>query len=1008
MKRVSAVRSLLRICLLAGVLALITAANPPGAIGQSYSKLQVLLPGETEAPGTATGKLGVPHDQVVEVPFQVRIRACDSDWNTVTSITHGIELTSSNENATITGPTVLVDGVGVWTVTLNASGSWTVSASDITDTTIPQATSAYVTALQLQGFEFSRINQKNQYAGIPMTMTVEAVDPSGNRVTGFSGSVALVQLTSYGEGRIVPAQVTLSNGSWTGELTNYRADETAINRGNVNIYAYLPVDPTRNGTSDPFTVHPGPFSQLQIVVPGQTAAPGSESGLLGNPASQSAGDAFTVSVYSTDAYWNPLPSLDSVRIISSDAAASTPVNATLDNGFAQATVSLGTVGTQTLTVTDLTNGAIQGMTTAGIPVIPASVHHFVIEPVASPQQAGVPVSVLIRATDSTDNTIPSYNGDAVLTANTGAGSISPDQIAFSDGLWAGEITFRGAGGAVSLSCSDYSSPPHTGTSDPFEVLPGPYAGLQVLLPGQTAQGGTADGHVGNPNDQNAGTAFDIRVRAVDEFWNRVPGINNQLSLSSTDEYAAFPETPALNNGEITLPVTLFKNGLQTISAADLDSTGIESHPSSEVNVLAGQYTRLLILAPGQELAPGSEDLRAGVATDQSISFAFTVTVYATDQWGNPAPGITDLVHITSTDPFAELPPDAALVDGVGQFVMRLSTGGFQQITATNVTNPSILSSSTEVRAISSGLHLEAEVSPTQVQAGEAFSLTVMVTNDAGAVIQEINTFVNVEVLNASTRDPGRGELLNTRFQLLQGQRTISQTYTAAESIILQITDEAGNAPAVTEVVTIVPGTPTTIELASNPPWVRGNKHATVTARLVDAYGNGVPAQPMSFAVLEGAGEVTPLDEQTDAVGVARADFLAPRVPETGRIEASSGTVRAELEIETALVDPTAGGGLVTNYPNPFHPGESPTTIAYKLDDNARVRLRIFTLSGALVLEQEIPSGSVGAQAGLNQFVWDGKNGDGKVVSSGGYLLLIEASGEGETLHTMRRKIGVVR
>ena len=54
-------------------------------------------------------------------------------------------------------------------------------------------------------------------------------------------------------------------------------------------------------------------------------------------------------------------------------------------------------------------------------------------------------------------------------------------------------------------------------------------------------------------------------------------------------------------------------------------------------------------------------------------------------------------------------------------------------------------------------------------------------------------------------------------------------------------------------------------------------------------------------------------------------------------------------VEADRVHPNAGGGHVTNYPNPFHPGEAPTTIAYKLDDNASVRMRIFTLAGRLVL-----------------------------------------------------------
>ena len=34
--------------------------------------------------------------------------------------------------------------------------------------------------------------------------------------------------------------------------------------------------------------------------------------------------------------------------------------------------------------------------------------------------------------------------------------------------------------------------------------------------------------------------------------------------------------------------------------------------------------------------------------------------------------------------------------------------------------------------------------------------------------------------------------------------------------------------------------------------------------------------------------------------------------------------------------------------------------------------------------------------------------DGTIVASGGYIVFIRADGNGETLHEMRRKVGVVR
>ncbi len=979
-----------------------------GALAGPYSQLQILLPGESAAPGTLTGKVGSPNPQTVGTPFQVTVRACDATWNRVTTVGNLVALGSSDASALLPPPTSLVSGEAVLSVTFNAAGSFTISADDQSDPTIPEARSSTVSALALHGFEFSRINQKNQYAGAAMQISVTAVDAAGRTVAGFSGPVLLREMTSFGEGRIAPAIVNFSSGTWSGPVTLYRADETSINRGNVNILASLENDPSRNGTSDPFTVHPGPFSRVQIVVPGQSPLPGSVDGVTGTPATQAAGHAFSVNVYATDPYWNPLPSADQVRVTSSDNAANTPVSGALVNGYRAFSISLGTVGTQTLTVTDQTNGSIDGMTSAGIQVIPSSAQQFVFDTISSPVNAGSPVTVRIRAADQSGNTIPDFSGSAILTANTGPGSISPEAIDFTNGIWTGDVTFRGAGGAVALSCSDYATPPHIGTSNSIQVLPGPFAGLQVLLPGQVPQGGTDLGYEGSPDDQNAGTSFQATVRAVDAYWNVVPGINDRIAITSTDPFADVPADTILANGQLILPGTLYKAGYQSLTATDLDNPDITGHTSSQVLVLSGSYARILILAPGEEIAAGTPTGRTGNATDQSINFAFTVNVYATDGWWNPVTGVSDVIHISSTDPMAQLPPDTPLQDGQAQMVIRLATGGYQQLTASNVTQPSMPTSTSQVRAITSGFHLQAEVYPLNVAAGAPFTLTVKVTNDAGSVIQEINSFVTVEAQNASTQEPGRGTLAVTQFQLLQGQRSVSETYTFAEPIILIAHDDAGNAPAASEVVTVTPGAPATIRLASNPTWLRGNTHARVSARVVDAYENGVPDTRVNFALLAGSGILSPVNPTTDGTGTATADYLSPRNPEKAQIQATASGLSARITIETAFVDPNAKGGTLTNYPNPFHPNEAPTTIAYVLADNANVTMKLYTLSGDPVLSRSFPASSPGGRVGLNEYVWDGRNGDGRLVASGGYVLVVTAEGRGETLHVMRHKIGVVR
>ena len=990
---------------LALLLAVLLNAAP--AIAGPFSRLQVLLPGETAAPGTASGKSGTPSPQTAGVPFSITVNACDSNWDIVPTITHTIRILSSDASASLPASAQLVAGTRTFMVILNAGGGFTVQAHDQSDVTIPDGISSSVLNIVLQSLEFANIS-RNQTAGVAFAVTVTAKDPNGDVVSGFSGTVNLRELTSFGTGRISPTSVTMSSGQWSGSVTVYRADETASGTGNAFVAAEVQGHPSQSGTSNGFVVHPGTFRRLQIVMPGESPLPGSVSGISGIPASQAAGRSFTVNVYATDDYWNQVPSNDAVRLASSTDPADTPVNSTLSAGFKQVSFTFMTVGSQTLTVTDQTNPSMTSMTSAAVQVVPDAADNFAIAAITSPQVAGIPFTVTIRAVDASGNTVFDYAGDAVLGANTGSGTSTPTLITFSAGVWSGPVTLFSAGSSVRLTCTDFSSPPRTGTSVNITVNPATVAKLQVLLPGEVAKPGTADGKDGTPNNQMAGTPFPITVRAVDAYWNVVSGIGDHVALTSTDEFAGIPAETTLVSGQIVFPGILYKSGAQSITAHDADNGSITDYTSADVTIVGGTFSRVLVLAPGESPAPGTATGRTGAALDQSINYAFTLTVLATDQWWNPVTGPSDVVHIDCDDPLAQVPPDQAMVNGRAEMPLRLATGGFQHATVSDVTNSTKTGSTTQVRAISSGLHLVASVSPSTVRAGDLFTLTVKVTNDAGAVISEINSMVTVEVMNNNTQAPGRGILSTPQFQLLGGQRSISQTYTASEPIVLVAHDDAGNAPATSNPITITAGPPTAVRLASNPSWVGGNKHATLTARVVDTYENGVPDQPVTFALLSGNGTVTPADSSTDANGDARADFLAPRQQEVNRIRATSGPFTQDLDLEVAFVDPSAKGGYVSNYPNPFHPPEEPTTLAYKLDDLASVTVRIFTSTGELVRRFDIARGAPGGMPGLNQLTWDGTNGAGKVVASGGYHVLIEAHGQGETLHVIRRKIAVVR
>jgi uncharacterized protein (TIGR02597 family) len=216
----------------------------PGA----FAQLQVLMPGETAAAGTTTGKSGSVTAQTAGTAFDITVNAVDANWN-LSSASDTVHLVSTDPNAMVAGDAALSGGIGTFSVTLNTSGSWTVTASDVTNSGITPNTGSTV------------------------------------------------------------------------------------------------------------TVNAGAFTQLQLLVPGETAAPGSPTGKTGTPNAVTTGTAFSVTVNAVDANWNLVNTIThTVAITTSDGNATPPPNHALSFGTYDFSVTLKTAGSATVTATDVTDG----------------------------------------------------------------------------------------------------------------------------------------------------------------------------------------------------------------------------------------------------------------------------------------------------------------------------------------------------------------------------------------------------------------------------------------------------------------------------------------------------------------------------------------------------------------------------------------------------------------------------------------------------------------------------
>jgi len=117
-------------------------------IKRTFTQLQVLLPGETNAPDTQTGKMGTPDPVSLSANsgfVTVTINACDSTWHIVNVSGDTIHLTTTDGTAVTPLDAPLSNGTLQQTLQFGSQGTFTVTASDLTNTNILSNTSSSVT-----------------------------------------------------------------------------------------------------------------------------------------------------------------------------------------------------------------------------------------------------------------------------------------------------------------------------------------------------------------------------------------------------------------------------------------------------------------------------------------------------------------------------------------------------------------------------------------------------------------------------------------------------------------------------------------------------------------------------------------------------------------------------------------------------------------------------------------------------------------------------------------------
>jgi len=418
---------------------------------------------------------GYPNPTTAGVANSFTVTARDAFSNMATGYVGTVAFTSSDASAVLPGNytfTTADAGAHTFTAALKTSGTKTITA---TDTGTPSVTGTQSGILVVPAAAASLVVSgypSPASSGSANNFSVTAKDAFANTATGYVGTVTF---TTSDSNWTVPANYTFT-GADAGAHTFSATLRTV---GTRSLTATDTGTPSITGTQSGITVTAGSFAKLQLLVPGESAVPGTPNGKTGTPNAQTAGAAFNVTVNAVDANWNLISTNDTVRITSTDANAALPANAALAAGTQTFSVTLKTAGSPTLTASNVTHSTITPNTSPGIPVNAAGfvkLQLLVPGESASPgsptgktgtpsaQSAFTSFNVVVNAVDTNWNIVNSATDLIDITSSDPAATLPADANLVS-GTNLVQVTLNTVGTAT-ITASDVSNGSRTNNTSP--------------------------------------------------------------------------------------------------------------------------------------------------------------------------------------------------------------------------------------------------------------------------------------------------------------------------------------------------------------------------------------------------------------------------------------------------------------------------------------------------------------------------------------------------------------
>jgi hypothetical protein len=600
------------------------------------------------------------------------ITAKDASNNTVTSYSGAKTLTFSGASAigshhptvtdsagvarTLATPESIEFSSGVATVNGVSNGAMTLYKAEtasirVSDGTIDNGGGTSVTVGPAGASSFALSTPSGASAGTPINETLTALDAYGNAATGYIGKQSISfsgpSNSPGGKAPSYPASVEFKAGVGTGSITLYDAQTTTLTATQGAL----------NGTSPSFTVTPASASSFTVPT----------------PATQTAGNAFSVTLTAEDAYGNTATGYSGNHSITFSGAAKAPDGTSPKYPSSQIGFSAG-VGTASITLYDAqtttltaTQSTITG-TSASFTVAPGSATSFGLGTPAT-QTAGTAFNLTLTAKDGWGNTATGYEGAKTIafsgaeTSPNGKAPSYPASVSFSAGVGNASLTLYAADSGTTIAATQGSINDSTGE---FVVNAATTAGLSLNAASLTPSAGASDS---------------LTIAAVDAFGNKTTSYSGSKPLTFGGAQSIGANHPTVTNSSGTAvafgsPTTIsFTSGEATVQSGSRNGAmKLYAAETAKITVSDGTFTN----GSGLSVTVGAGPLTISVANPgtQIAGTAFNLAITAKDSFGNGASGALALSFSGGENSASEkapsYPSSVAFTAGAGAGAVALS------------------------------------------------------------------------------------------------------------------------------------------------------------------------------------------------------------------------------------------------------------------------------------------------------------------------------------------------